>query len=303
MIARSWADYYSTCERVVEAFGKNRLVEDLAADDFEKLRASLAKTRSPVTLGNEIQRVRVLFKYAFDNSLVDKPIRYGQAFKRPSKAVIRRERQSKGLRMFEAAELRALIGAAGVPLKAMLLLAANCGFGNRDVGSLPLTALDLEGQWVTFPRPKTAIQRRCWLWPETVEAVKAAVAERPKPKDPANVGLVFLTRCGAPWAKVVEMAEKADEQATFVDCPVAKETRKLLDTCKLHRPGRGFYAIRHTFETIGGASRDQVAVDHVMGHADASMAATYSERVDDDRLRAVAEHMRGWLFGAAVQTG
>ena len=81
------------------------------------------------------------------------------------------------------------------------------------------------------------------------------------------------------------MAEKADEQASFVDCPVAKETRKLLDTLKLHRTGRGFYAIRHTFETIGGESRDQVAVDHIMGHADSSMSAVYRERISDDRPR------------------
>jgi len=50
LTARSWADYYSTCKRVVESFGKNRLVDDLAADDFERLRASFAKNRSPVTL-------------------------------------------------------------------------------------------------------------------------------------------------------------------------------------------------------------------------------------------------------------
>ena len=41
---------------------------------------------------------------------------------------------------------------------------------------------------------------------------------------------------------------------------------------KIHRPGLGFYAFRHTFETIGGESRDQVAVNHIMGHADVSMA-------------------------------
>ena len=52
------------------------------------------------------------------------------------------------------------------------------------------------------------------------------------------------------------------------------------------------------FETIGGGSRDQVAVNLIMGHADSSMAAEYREEVGDDRLRAVTEHVRGWLFGA-----
>ena len=41
-------------------------MEDLASDDFEHLRAALSKTRDPVALGNEIQRIRVVCKYAYD---------------------------------------------------------------------------------------------------------------------------------------------------------------------------------------------------------------------------------------------
>ncbi len=31
---RTWRDYKATCERIIEAFGRTRLVADLAADDF-----------------------------------------------------------------------------------------------------------------------------------------------------------------------------------------------------------------------------------------------------------------------------
>ena len=67
---------------------------------------------------------------------------------------------------------------------------------------------------------------------------------------------------------------------------------------QLHRVGVGFYALRHTFETIGGESRDQVAVDHIMGHSPAAgdMSAVYRERISDERLRAVVNHVHGWLF-------
>ena len=65
-------------------FGKSRLVEDLATTDFETLRAGIARKRGPVALGNEVQRVRSVFKYAYDAALIEKPIRYGPDFKKPS---------------------------------------------------------------------------------------------------------------------------------------------------------------------------------------------------------------------------
>lgn len=82
------------------------------------------------------------------------------------------------------------------------------------------------------------------------------------------------------------------------DDPVGKEFTKLLVSLKLKRPGLSFYALRHTFETIGGDSRDQVAVDQIMGHARDDMASVYRKRINDQRLRAVADHVHHWLFGS-----
>jgi hypothetical protein len=56
---------------------------------------------------------------------------------------------------------------------------------------------------IDYPRPKTGIARRCPLWPETVAAIRAALAKRPAPKDEADAALVFLTRCGVSGAKDV----------------------------------------------------------------------------------------------------
>jgi integrase len=203
--------------------------------------------------------------------------------------------------MFEAAEVRVLLENADQPLKAMILLGINCGFGNHDCGTLPLIALNLETGWVDYPRPKTAVERRSPLWPETIVSLKQAIVTRPAPRDAKHDELVFLTKYGRPWAKEVE------------DNPVAKEFRKLVNRIdlaatdeakkrktkppkKLYRHGLGFYALRHTFETIGGESRDQVAVNHIMGHADASMAGVYREQIGDERLRDVVNVVRRWLF-------
>jgi hypothetical protein len=63
------------------------------------------------------------------------------------------------------------------------------------------------------------------------------------------------------------------------------------------------FALRHTFQTIAGDSKDQVAVDHIMGHARDDMASVYRERISDERLRAVTECLRNWHFNADSITG
>jgi integrase len=295
-------DYHATCKYVVRSFGKTRFVDDLAADDFQALRARRAKRYGPHTLSREVQQIRTLFKYGYDAGLIDRPVRFGPLFKRPSKRVLRAHRQKNGLRMFEADVLRRLLDKAGNPLKAMILLGINCGFGNTDCAKLPKSAVDLARGWVNFPRPKTGIERRCPLWPETIKALKDAMAKRPRSRCREDSGLVFLTKYGQRWVK--------DDS---YDNPVTKEFRKLMaDVDKaaakaakkrrvkppesIHRPGLGFYALRHTFETIAGESKDQVAVNHIMGHSDESMAAFYRERIGDDRLVEVVNLVHRWLF-------
>ena len=293
--ARTFAEYRATTDRLVTTFGKSRLVDDLASDDFEALRANIAKVWGPVRLGNEVQRVRTVFKFGFECGIIEKPVRYGPQFKKPSKSVLRRHRVAKGKRLFEADQLRTLIDSAGVPLKAMILLGINCAFGNADVANLPLSAVDLERGWIKFPRPKTGIERRCPLWPETVQALKQAIAERPTSRLAADADLLFLTKFGKRWVRttVTEVTD-AGPKHTPVDS-VGLEFGKLLREHNLKRAGLGFYALRHTFRTIADSTRDFPAVRLVMGHADGSIDAVYREHIDDDRLTAVVEYVRKWL--------
>ena len=208
-----------------------------------------------------MQRIRSVFKYGFETGLIDRPVRFGPEFKRPNRKTLRKACAAKGKRMFEAHELRLLLGAVGAQMKAMILLGINCGFGNADVGTLPLSAFDLDGGWVDFPRPKTGIERHCWLWPETVEAIREAVEARPAPKAEADAGLLFMTKFGSRWF------------TGSTDNPLSHEMTKVLRELQIHRAGLNFYAFRHTFETVGEEARDQVAVDHVMGHVRNDMAS------------------------------
>ena len=81
------------------------------------------------------------------------------------------------------------------------------------------------------------------------------------------------------------------------------ETGKLLRELKLDKPGRAFYALRHTFRTVADATLDFPAVRWVMGHADDSIDDVYREMIDDARLVAVAQSVRGWLFGQPTDGG
>jgi integrase len=294
---RTWRDYYETCERMLETLGKTRTVGSLGATDFDRLRVGLAKNRGPVALGNEIQRVRTIFKYAFEADLIDKPVKFGATFKKPSRKAVRKEKAAAGERMFQAADLRRVIEAAGMPMLAITLLGINCGFGQTDVASLTLDALDLGGGWANLPRPKTGIARRAKLWPETVGAIREALDRRPDPKREEDDRLVFLTKYGRPWVRVVRKHDaKGNETPAGAVDSVRLEFHKLLDTLGIKRERMGYYWLRHTFQTVGGNSKDPDAVSGIMGHADESMASRYRERIEDERLEAVANVVRDWLF-------
>jgi hypothetical protein len=282
---RTFDDYDDSCRRVLEVFGKLRQVETLRPTDFEKLRANFAKTHGPVRLCKDITCVRGLFKYGADSDLIA-PVKFGPGFKRPSRLVLRKLRQSRGPRMFSADEIRAMLKAAGPQLHAMILLGINCGLGNNDCALL--TTDRINGAWIDYPRPKTGIHRRCPLWPETVKALKAAMAARPEPKEEAHQDTVFITKQGNTW-----------EPKSVRDNPISKEVAKLLAELGIQRRGVNFYALRHTFQTIGEKARDKDAVRSIMGHAESAndMSAVYSEEaVADERLRTVADHVRTWLF-------
>jgi len=284
MRKRTYSDYKIIGQRILDVLGRERLVEDLRPDDFAKLRASFAETHGAVALTVDIQKSRTFFAWAIDKHEIR--VRYGSSFKKPSKGVIRTAKSAKQKRFFKAAEVRQMLGAASVPLKAMILLGINCGFGNDDCAQITIDKLDLDGGWHHFARPKTGVERRCPLWPETVEALRAAIEQRPKARDPKNANRVFITRRGSTWEKTED------------DNPISKEIGKVMNGLGLVRDGRNFYAFRHTYQTVGDASLQSVAVRYVMGHVATTedMAARYREETFETNLLAASDFVRAWVF-------
>lgn len=288
---RSLEVYVETGRLLAEKLGKQRFVADLAPEDFQELRKSLAKGHGLVWLANTIQRIRSIFKFGYENRLLDRPVRFGSGFKKPSAKTMRKARLAKGPRMFEPAEVKAVLEHATPNIKAMVLLGINGALGNTDCAELPLEAVDLESGWLDYPRTKTAVNRRIPLWPETVEAIQAAIEDRAEPKDPNDAGLLFIGKRGQSYV----VGRRGYR--------IHQELKRVRD--KAGVSGRTFYDLRRTFETIGGDSRDQVAVDAIMGHAPKSgdMAAVYRQRISDGRLRAVVEYVRLWLFPPETDEG
>jgi integrase len=122
--------------------------------------------------------------------------------------------------------------------------------------------------------------------------LREAQARRPTPKSPETERLFFVTKFGTGWDKSGNGKNHAN--------PVGAEAKKLLLRLRVYRPGLGFYTLRHTFRTIGDEVRDQIAIDHIMGHARDDMASHYRESIGDERLRAIVNHVRGWLYNQAT---
>lgn len=283
---RWFDDLVEIGELIVANFNRNRAVESLGPDDFRKLRKVIVTKHSPTIARNRIARVKAFFRFAWENQLIDRPVRYGDAFKPPRKALERKHRAAKGEKVFEAAQVKALLAKANKPMKAAILLMVNCGLRSMDIRTLPFKALDLDGGWLDFPRGKTGIQRRSKLWPETVEAVRDYIdSGRPKAESAETAEMVFVTRYLRPWSRSA----------------LSHEFGKVCTAAKLEF-GSPEWCCK-TCQTVGEESLDFVAVSRIMGHADQSISGHYRERVTDARLQAVADHMRKWLFGAKRKRG
>ena len=138
-------------------------------------------------------------------------------------------------------------------------------------------------------------------WPETVEALKASLRALPEKTLAADRGLVFITRHRRrSLSKQLPGVRSTGNRPAIVIAAIAVEFRKLCNGLRIEKPKPGFYALRHTFRTVADEVGDRRAIDMVMGHENGNDISThYVERIADERLRKVTEHVRGWLYPAA----
>lgn len=292
---RTYGDYLTACRRILDFFGRARDASGLGAEDFRAFRDSFPDGWGLATQSDQIQRTRTVFNHGKENGLIKEVPRYGSDFQKPTSSSKRIQRQKqvaeRGLLLFSASEIQQMLIRANPVLKACIYLGINCGFGNTDCAKLTKKVVDLQRGWITFPRPKTGADRRAKLWPETITALREAIQMRPEPFEESDAELCFLTSRGRPmvWHSLKDGKHSQTNNLTssFSD---------LLENAKIQKSGRNFYTLRRSFETIAGGTKDQVAVNLVMGHIDSSMAAVYRQSIEDERLEAISAHVREWLM-------
>lgn len=264
-----------------ENLGEHRLIETLQPSDFVTLRAKFPKKWRTTTIKNQINLVRMVLKWAYDTGLIDRPIRYGDNFSKPSPKRVKAEKAKSNKKEFTTKEFWTLYRYASVQVRAWMLLGLNAGYGNSDLSRL--TVEQASGEWLDAIRGKTSEDRRCWLWPETRRAIKAAM------KDHDGGELLFQTRHGHSL-----VSEDGTRDA------VTGEFKKLREATKVERKGVSFYALRHMTETIGGQCPDvpnvQVVVNYIMGHRDGTIAGTYRESIPDTSVKKVCQHIRAVIM-------
>lgn len=302
----SFKNYASTCKLLIATFGMKRPVEALKPIDFAKLLRSAPF--GPSRLQAFVVWVKQVFAWAYDAEVIERPPKFGKAFKGSNPKERRQLRRKAGKNMLRPDQIRSLLGLASAQMRAMIMLAINGGLGNTDLARLPIAELDLDGAMLDFPRIKTSIERRVPLWPETVQSLREAIAVRPAPLDPDHAGLVFLTAQGRPWVRQSFQggidALGAEFQKLLVEIGAKKPKRKTDPAKKLQRgAGRrninmpiGFYTLKRTFRTIADQVKDQHAAFLVTGHVIPGMAGVYVQEIELSRLKAVTDHVRAWLF-------
>jgi integrase len=260
---RHFYDQKNLLKGFVRHIGANRLVSEVTALDLQNYKKELIHAgKNPNTINNRLAAVKAVFHWAIDNEVIEKP---------PNLKALKKVPSGKRYRpTFTSGQISLLLKHGCVQMKAMILLALNCGFGCTDCAQLTWRALDLEKGRVRLPRGKTGVMRDLVLWPETIEALEAVSRKGER---------VFNTKRGNPWVGPVDNSGRNRDT-------LSREFSKLMRKAGIEaEKGVGFYTLRRTAATLAAQSGDPFAVQRLLGHADLKMASVYVQDVSEQTDR------------------
>lgn len=319
------AGHFSKCRRdgtlAIDALGGTTLAEGLGPDQMFLVRQAIDAGGGAVS--HRRQRAMIaksIFTFAYDENWIEQPPRFGKRYWEDLREKVTRRVGYDSGKRFSRSECRHLLVAIGRKLKkierdkrlkprhwsgyergitsarqlrAMMWLALNGGYHASELAELEKSDVDFDKGRIETPRPKTGVDHRVPLWPETIAALRSVMAERPD--DP----LLFRTSHGKVWARdEVRMRPDGSIRAIHRCNAVAGAFTSLMKEAGMHRAGRGFHGLRHTHRSMSGNARDPNAEKVLIGHQVKGSEAVY-EHVDWKRLERVASVVHDWLRSSA----
>jgi len=242
------------------------MASDLTVETFAGWKLSLKERGySAESINHYLSAVRTMYIFAEETDLIRKAPKL-----RRVKNEARVKLGAKDKPLYTPKGLQKMLGKGDLQMKAMILLALNCGFGPKDVRDLTWSHID--GERVTLPRSKTGICQTYLLWTEIrtllleirQERLELAARMAKRKALRSDDGHVFVTRFWRPWSKDA----------------VAGQFRKLCK--KVGVSCYGFYRLRHCAST----AMSMVATPHVqrkfMRHSQLQQQVTYTHTPDSE---------------------
>lgn len=281
---RTYDDYADVLARFVACVGADELAARAGPDWFTAFARTNAH-RAATSRRRDAIYLTAFFNWAGPGrhslGFFRQPVVFGPDFGRPTEHDMRNSLAQRSVCYTPEQFAEALMRVRDCPLLlAFGLLGLNCAFLPSDMTQLPMSAIDLESGLVEFPRPKTGIERRAVLMPETIYYLRRWLAVRPVPANDAADRLL-LRADGRPYD---QRRRSGPDARVNHGSTLASYWRQATDL-----PPRG---LRTTFATYADDFADQRAVDVIMGHAASTIRSKhYVKRFEPDRLRAAIEHV------------
>jgi integrase len=278
--ARHYNDQINSLGKLMSCLGKGRKIKSISTLELQNYKRKLqAAYGSAHRLNLHIGAMKAMFHWARRDDILQNIPNIDAVSKGQ---IVHREMYT-----FSSEQIKKLLFAADVKMKAMIWLGLNCCFGCTDCARLKWKDLDLESDRVRLARNKTGVPRNLPLWPETMKALRAV---------PKSGQLLFYTAEGRPWVRtLLKIKKDGSRRYTSVNA-VTSMFARLLKKAKINAPkGTGFYALRRTAATLAARSGDPFAVQRLLGHVDLTMATRYVQDISEQTDR-VIENSRKYVI-------
>lgn len=182
------------------------------------------------------------------------------------------------------AEFAALVKVADTQWQAILFLSMNAALENESVSQIQWEHIDFTRKLMIFPRPKNGRIRQTPLAPQTLAALKAW-----KQETTSTLPNIFVTPQGGEWLNGTDSLGK---HFNLLKDKVKQTTQATIPAT--------FKAIRKTASsTVMAATKNELAVDMLLGHAPAKSWRHYVGFAPDFLQKGVKAIERKYLAVAA----